>query len=99
MANKTLVDANGGMLSTVVTDAHDDGRMVLVTEQDVTPIVDYCKARAELPMDADMRPVAEIPLAVVERMMQEGSWNDPAAVRAWLNDPDNKCFRIWQGRV
>jgi hypothetical protein len=46
-----------------------------------------------------MKPVAEIPLVIVEQMMRDGSWNDPAAVKRWLNDPQNDCFRIWRGRV
>jgi hypothetical protein len=99
MAIKTLLDAHGSMLSQVVVDEHESDRMVLVTEQDVTGIVDYCAEQAHMPGPKDMKHVAEIPLAVVERMMQEGSWNDPAAIKRWLNNPDNQAFRIWKGRV
>jgi hypothetical protein len=99
MAIKTILDARGSMLSQVVVDEHEPDRMVLVTEQDVTGIVDYCAAKAHEPASKDMKHVAEIPLAVVERMMQEGSWNDPAAIKRWLNNPDNRAFRVWQGQV
>lgn len=87
------------MLSQVVVDEHDSDRMVLVTEQDVTGIVDYCAAQSHMPGSKDMKHVAEIPLAVVERMMQDGSWNDPQAIKRWLNNPDNRAFRVWHGRV
>ena len=99
MAIKTILDARGSMLSQVVVDEHDADRMVLVTEQDVTGIVDYCAAQSHMPGSKDMKHVAEIPLAVVERMMQDGSWNDPQAIKRWLNNPDNRAFRVWHGRV
>jgi mRNA-degrading endonuclease HigB of HigAB toxin-antitoxin module len=49
--------------------------------------------------DDEFRPVAEIPLAIVGQLMREGRWNDPAAMKRWLNDPDNAFFRIQGGRV
>ena len=80
-------------------DAHDDS-VYAVTRQDVAPVIEMAKAYAD---DGGSRPdlkhVAEIPLVVVEKMMQEGSWNDPAALKKWLNDSANKCFRVWPGRV
>jgi hypothetical protein len=53
----------------------------------------------QAPIPSELKPVAEIPMVIVEQMMRDGSWNDPAAVKRWLNDPQNSCFRIWRGRV
>ena len=42
---------------------------------------------------------ASIPIADCDAMFREGSWNDQAALRKLLNDPDKKHYRIWEGRV
>lgn len=100
MANQTFFEVTPDVQKSVVTHASDEDRMTLVTEQDVAPVIENAKALAEIGnFDKDMKPVAQIPMVVVEQMMRDGSWNDQAAVRRWLNDPVNKCFRIWQGRV
>jgi hypothetical protein len=98
MAIRTILDARGDVLKTVVSDASDD-RLTFVTHQDLEPTFKSVAAMRERPMDKEFRPVAEIPAAIVERMMRDGSWNDPAAIRRWVNDPSNDCFRIWRGRV
>jgi hypothetical protein len=98
MAIRTILDARGDVLKTVVSDASDD-RLMFVTQQDLEPTFRSVAAMRERPMDKDMKPVAEIPAAIVEQMMRDGSWNDPAAIRRWVNDPQNECFRIWKGRV
>jgi hypothetical protein len=94
-----ILDQYGSILSQVAVDEHAPERVTLVTTQDVTGIVDYCHEASIAQQGSDMKHVAEIPMAVVERMMQDGSWNDPAAIKKWLNNPDHKAFRIWQGQV
>jgi hypothetical protein len=83
----------------VVSDAHEPGRLTYATTQDVAPVLELVQMRAEMPHDPEFRPVAEIPLVIVEQLMQSGAWNDPAAMKRWLNDPANAAFRIWRGRV
>lgn len=41
--------------------------------------------------------LARVPLTVYEKSLHEG-W-DEADWKKWLNDPDNKHFRVWQGQV
>lgn len=94
---KTLLDKNEQTSKYLVS---DETHLVQVTEQDVSPIIDLAKAHQDHgKWDSELKPVAEIPMVVVERMMQDGSWGDPAAMKRWLNDPQNDCFRIWRGRV
>lgn len=95
----TLLDHRGSVIKTIHTDEHDDSRMVEVTHQDLDPLLEAVKAAREEKPGDDMRLVAFIPMAVVEQMMREGSLNDEAHVRRWLNDPQNDCFRVWRGRV
>ncbi|MGA0335143.1 MAG: hypothetical protein ACO3LD_02720 [Luminiphilus sp.] len=43
--------------------------------------------------------VASIPMALFHRLKQQGIVDDPAAMKRWLNDPDNRLFRTRPGRV
>jgi hypothetical protein len=95
---KTLMSDNGITQKSILSDNLTD-ELVFMTKQDVSPVIDEAKRLAEGPISKDFKPVAVIPDVIVEKMMREGSWNDPAAMKKWLNDPQNNCFRIWKGRV
>lgn len=41
--------------------------------------------------------VAELPLTVVMGLKMAGIWDDEAAMRRWLSDPDNRHFRTDRG--
>jgi hypothetical protein len=99
MANKTFLGSDGHLHKTIVSDGGDHERLVFVSEQDLEATFKSVAMQREQAMSSDFKPVAEIPGVIVEQMMRDGSWNDPAAVRRWLNDPQNDCFRIWRGRV
>jgi hypothetical protein len=43
--------------------------------------------------------VARIPLVVLQELRKQGIASDPAAMKKWLNDPENKYFRTRPGRV
>lgn len=43
--------------------------------------------------------VASIPMALFYRLKQQGILDDQAAMKRWLNDPDNRLFRTRPGRV
>ena len=43
--------------------------------------------------------VASIPMALFHRLKAKGIVDDPAAMKRWLNDPDNRFFRTRPGRV
>ena len=101
MKINTILDHRGSVVSQIQTDTTDPGRVHHILSQDLQPIFDEIDTLKHNLHDrpTDMRPVATIPAAVVQQMMNEGSWNDEAHLKKWLNDPDNKCFRIWPGRV
>jgi hypothetical protein len=100
MAIKQILDHRGGILSEVhigadgIADQH-----AYVTTQDCDPVLRRVRAMREMKHDDEFRPVAEIPLSIVGQLMREGRWNDPAAMKRWLNDPDNAAFRVHGGRV
>lgn len=100
MADTTLLGAGDGIAKAIQTSESDPGVVRLVTTQDVDPIITYAREMSEMGgWSGEMKPAAEIPMVIVEQMMQSGAWNDPDAMRKWLNDPQNECFRIWKGRV
>ena len=43
--------------------------------------------------------VARIPLVVLQELRKRGIDKDPAAMRKWLNDPENRYFRTRPGQV
>lgn len=69
------------------------------TEQDLTQAIANNKALAELhPRRSTNKLVARgVPISVYEKSILE-NWDSKDWER-WLNDPDNRAFRVWQGRV
>lgn len=47
----------------------------------------------------DGKIVASIPAIVHAELLASGKYRDQAYMRRWLNDPDNKKYRIFQGKV
>lgn len=95
-----ILDHRGSVLKTIYVDDNDPSRMVEVTEQDLDPLIEAVKEKRETHVqDPDMKLAAVIPMVVVEQMMREGSWGDEAALKRWLNDPQNECFRVWKGKL
>jgi len=81
---------------------NQDETFVISTEQDVAEIVDDNKALANQHdgnWRGDMHRVASIPLSVWQELQRKGIAKDKAALRRWLNDSDNRCFRTRPGTV
>ena len=87
------------------------GAITIHTAQDVTDRIDLNKA---IHADTDERArydsnsvlgvrMASIPLSVFmdlqKRMKVNGSFEECADFRKWLNDPDNRFFRTRPGRM
>jgi hypothetical protein len=106
----SILDNRGRVLKTVHTDAHDENRMVEVMHEDVSPLIELARSAAiarkmsranqgAMEKTFGAKLVGFMPDFQVEKMMRDGSWNDPLALKRWFNDPQNKDFRVWQGRV
>jgi len=79
-------------------------RLVVKRTQDVEPILDYTKAIFDADntrWDKVMNHVARIPLVVVDEYKRRGIdlLKDDAALKRFLNDPDNKLFRTKPGVI
>ena len=102
MAKKeTISEYKKNFKSKIVTqDLDADGVYHIHTKQNVQPVIDNVKMLSEVTTPGkDLRHVAEIPMVVVQKAMREGWFNDKAKMKAWLNNPDNKVFRVWEGKV
>jgi hypothetical protein len=84
-----------------ILDTHDGaGRYSVYHEANgKNYIVKAAEILAEQPPGKDFRHVGFIPDTVLNQWMIDGTFNDPERIRRWLNDPENRAFRTWQGRV
>jgi hypothetical protein len=76
-----------------------DGRTLIETRQDVEPILDAAKVLADEAPGKDFRHAAFIPDVVLDRAFREGWFHDAAAWKRWANDPANRGYRTWPGRL
>jgi len=100
MGFKILYDQWGGMVRSVESSPGDDREVVVTTTQDADRILRANSRDADVDQSGrHFRHVARVPMVIVQQAIREGWHRDKAKWRAWLNDPDNRAFRIWQGRV
>jgi len=81
----------------------DNGEFAIETVQDVSAISRQ-NSRSYTDIDSrakwgDLARVASIPLSVYYDLKKRGIADDPAALKKWLNDPDNLAFRTRGGRL
>lgn len=94
-----LLDDNGILKQEFVKG--EDGKFHVKTSQDVSDIIESNKYQQQHGVDFSTKKpyhrVASIPNVVVHKLIKEGIWNDPVALRAFLDDPDNKFMRTDKG--
>ena len=82
-----------------------DGDTVGVSvHQDCEPIIERNKLIREVQQAGGskgeiFRHVATIPVPVIEQAMREGWFEDDDAWKKWLNDPENRDFRSYEGQL
>lgn len=80
-----------------------DGSFRLETVQNVTPHIEAAKASYnsidERARWGDMAHVARIPISVYQELKRKGIADDPKRMKAWLNDRDQRAFRVRPGKV
>lgn len=98
MESKRVYYNQDGVRRTMITDDERPWSPVVKTEVDMTSTLESIKWDRENHRDrAVNKLVARVPMTVYERSLHEG-W-DEDDWKKWLNDPDNKAFRVWEGRV
>jgi hypothetical protein len=82
----------------------DTDEAIIETVVDVSGVIEQNKAAfnqvdENANWKGDMHHVAQIPMAVLYDLKAKGIADDPARMKAWLNDPENRFFRTRPGRV
>lgn len=87
---------------TVVRRVHveQDGTFHLSTEQDLESVVEENKRLRENQTGKEnFRLAARIPVHVAEKAFREGWFHDDNAWKKWLNDGENRDFRVYEGQI
>lgn len=102
MAEIFNTNEDAGIVRLFHYDAAED-KAVIETVQDVSGLIEANRsehdAYTSLDRYGDLRRVASIPMSLYFQLKAEGVADDPAAMKRWLNDPDNRFFRTSPGKV
>jgi len=88
-------------LTRVTTDS-ETGLPLIVCQHDPSILIEVNKRQAaqfDRTVRRDVTHVARIPAKVMARLRRTGVANDPKAFAAWLNERDNRVFRVDDGRT
>jgi hypothetical protein len=102
---RKLLSADSARREYIWTDS--DGNVTLETQWLVDPIAEDCKASfntfdERAGWKGDMHHVARIPYWVIEyewRVNRRKMLTDKDFVRHWVNDPENRAFRVRPGKI
>ena len=91
-------------VTTEVTTEVGDGTIHITKKQDVQPTLDYAKFLREQPVNRKAldRKVAEIPPVLAAKLYRDGILGPKGSTKKllkWLDRPENKPFRTWEGRL
>ena len=82
----------------------DTEETTIQTSQDVTAVIeankrDFATIDNKANWKGEWHHVASIPETVYFQLKSEGKLDDPVYMKKWLNDPDNRFFRVRPGQV
>lgn len=105
---RKFLDFDADTKTTKFADFDGDGGLIITTRQDITDIIEDNKAHYAATDSrarwGEMSRVANIPNAVIQDLNKKGILRgfhivDLKAFKAWLNDSENRHFRVRPGRV
>jgi len=112
MTKKLSIDVGSEVIKSKIHLDEGEKKIHIEDSQDISEILSNNKKDANDQaykmrgfQDAKMYKVASIPLIVVQQLSQKGimypngAIKDKERMKKWLNDPDNKNFRIYQGKL
>ena len=94
MSHQVIYDHRGDVVSAFVSDP--DGRVGWIKRMNLRPLVEglhYIRNHTTPERKKPYRVIAEMPETVADQAIKDGCLHDPKALRQWVNDPDNKCFK------
>lgn len=99
MSRKRIFDQKPGTTVYQHVDPNAPDDLILEEVDDLTDLLAEAKRLSEETPGKEFRHAAVIPPFVLRKAMREGWINDPKAWKEWANDPDNKIFRTWPGKL
>ncbi len=96
---KKIVGSYLGVNEYVHIDPMKPGDMTVEETQDCQEVLDFVKECRDRPVGKEWRHVASVPLIFYNKAAREGWLHDRKKWWAFLNDPDNAAFRVWNGRI
>lgn len=103
--NKKLLDVSPDKAITRTWHFNPDTEETTIqTTQDVTAVVeankrDFAAIDNKANWKGEWHHVASIPESLYYKLKAEGKLDDQAYMKKWLNDPDNRFFRVRPGQV
>jgi len=97
MERKLVYKDSDGIRRTAIADDETPGKLVVNTELNLGRLLENNAALEEEQQGRGDKLVARVPLTVWEQSIHE-DW-DERDWKRWLNDPDNRAFRVWKGQV
>lgn len=96
---KRVYHDQDGVRRTSIWDDERPYELTVHTQVDMDRVIENNKIMRELqPARSTNKLVARgVPMTVVEQSIRE-QWDD-GDWKKWLNDPDNRAFRVWEGQV
>jgi hypothetical protein len=112
MTKKLSIDTGSEVIKSKIHLDEGEKKIHIEDSQDISEVISNNKKDANDKayklkgfQDAKMYKVATIPLIIVQQLAQKGimypngAIKDKERMKRWLNDPDNKNFRIYQGKL
>lgn len=102
--NSRIVSENAAIGQKQVWHDHDDGSVTIQTIQSVDGVAEANKQvfnqfDERSNWNGEMHRVASIPMSIFYDLKRKGILDDPAAMKKWLNDSENRVFRTRPGQV
>ena len=96
-----LYDHTGNLTTVIGRDESDplDSFYVKTVENVAPSIVRNKVLQDDINLKADHRLVASIPRVIYDKLMRDGMDRDIPRMKKWLDDSDNRGWRIWPGKI
>tara|TARA_R110002020_G_scaffold255088_2_gene468900 strand:- start:23227 stop:23532 length:306 start_codon:yes stop_codon:yes gene_type:complete len=99
--SKYLYDHTGNVTTVIGRDESDPlDSFYVKSVENVAPAIERNKMLQEdVSLKTDYRLVASIPRVIFDKLMRVGMDRDIPRMKKWLDDSDNRVWRIWPGKL
>lgn len=92
---------NPFLTGTIHANEREPDKFTMQSTEELSRLQAFCRQRKEdtrFDKRDGMVHAAEVPIQIYEQAVREG-WDNADGWKRWMNDPANKCFRTWEGKV